>query len=103
VALGLGILLATMVKTQQQAALSSQFVIASNLLLSGFVFAIESMPTAMQYFTTVLPMRYFLVIVRGIMIKGLGIVQLWDQILTLVVMGAIITCIGWMRFRRVFA
>jgi ABC-2 type transport system permease protein len=102
-ALGLGILLATMVKTQQQAALSSQFVIVPNLLLSGFMFAIESMPTAMQYVTTILPMRYFLVIVRGIMMKGLGIAQLWDQILALAVLGAIITSIGWMRFRRIFA
>ena len=61
------------------------------------------MPTAMQYVTTILPMRYFLVIVRGIMMKGLGIAQLWDQILALAVLGAIITSIGWMRFRRIFA
>ena len=102
VTLGLGTFVATIVTTQQQAALSSQFVIVPNLLLSGFMFAIESMPTAMQYFTTILPMRYFLVIVRGIMMKGLGIAQLWDQILALAVLGAIILSIGWMRFRRVF-
>jgi ABC-2 type transport system permease protein len=103
VALGLGILLATIVKTQQQAALSAQFVIVPNLLLSGFMFAIESMPKAMQYFTIVLPMRYFLVIVRGIMMKGLGIAQLWDQILALVVLGAIISSVSWVRFRRIFS
>jgi ABC-2 type transport system permease protein len=103
VALGLGILLATIVHTQQQAALSAQFVIVPNLLLSGFMFAIESMPKAMQYFTIVLPMRYFLVIVRGIMMKGLGIAQLWDQILALAVLGAIISSVGWMRFRRIFS
>lgn len=102
VSLGIGILLATVVDTQQQAALSSQFVIVPNLLLSGFMFAIESMPTAMQHFTTILPMRYFLVIVRGIMMKGLGMAQLWDQILALAVLGAIIFSISWIRFRRVF-
>jgi ABC-2 type transport system permease protein len=103
VTLGLGTFLATIVTTQQQAALSSQFVIVPNLLLSGFMFAIESMPTAMQYFTTILPMRYFLIIVRGIMMKGLGIAQLWDQILPLAVLGTIILSISWIRFRRVFA
>ena len=56
VSLGLGILVATIVHTQQQAALSSQFIIVPNLLLSGFMFAIDSMPQAMQYFTTILPM-----------------------------------------------
>src|SRR5439155_11182512 len=71
VALGLGILIATLVGTQQQAALSAQFALVPNLLLSGFMFPIASMPDAMQYFTAILPMRYFLVIVRGIMMKGL--------------------------------
>jgi len=51
----------------------SQFVIVPNLLLSGFIFAIDSMPPAMQYFTTILPMRYFLVIVRGNHDEGLGL------------------------------
>lgn len=103
VALGMGILVATIVNTQQQAALSSQFVIVPNLLLSGFMFAIESMPHAMQYFTTILPMRYFLVIVRGIMMKGLGLAQLSDQIFALAALGAIIFTISWLRFRRIFA
>ncbi len=102
VALGIGILIATIVKTQQQAALSSQFVIVPNLLLSGFMFAIESMPEAMQYFTTILPMRYFLVIMRGIMMKGLGVAELWDQIAALVVLGGIIFSFSWIRFRKVF-
>jgi ABC-2 type transport system permease protein len=102
VALGMGILLSTVVNTQQQAALSSQFVIVPNLLLSGFMFAIDSMPLPMQYFTTILPMRYFLVIVRGIMMKGLGLAQLWDQILPLALLGAVIFALSWIRFRRVF-
>jgi ABC-2 type transport system permease protein len=102
VALGLGILIATVVRTQQQAALTAQFAMVPNLLLSGFMFPIASMPVAMQYFTTVLPMRYFLVIVRGIMMKGLGFAALWDQILALGFLGAIIFTISWLRFRRIF-
>ena len=56
----------------------------------------------MQWFTTILPMRYFLVIVRGIMMKGLGLADLWDQVLPLAALGAVIFTISWLRFRRVF-
>ena len=52
------------------------------------MFPIESMPQGMQLFTTILPMRYFLVIVRGIMMKGLGLVDLWDQVIPLAALGA---------------
>jgi ABC-2 type transport system permease protein len=103
VALGMGILIATMVTSQQQAALTAQFVIVPNLLLSGFMFPIESMPDLMQNFTAILPMRYFLTIVRGVMMKGLGIDALWDQALALGVLGLIIFSLSWLRFRRVFA
>jgi ABC-2 type transport system permease protein len=60
------------------------------------------MPEAMQYFTALLPMRYFLVIVRGIIMKGLGLMQFWDQIIPLATLGLIIFSISWLRFRRVF-
>lgn len=103
VILGMGILVATMVNTQQQAALSAQFVLVPNMLLSGFMFPIESMPKFMQVFTTILPMRYFLVIVRGIIMKGLGFADLWDQALALGLLGAIIFSISWLRFRKVFS
>jgi drug efflux transport system permease protein len=102
VALSLGILVATVVSTQQQAALSAQFALVPNILLSGFMFPIASMPEPMQWFTTILPMRYYLVIVRGIMMKGLGLSDLWDQILPLGALGAVIFAISWLRFRRVF-
>lgn len=102
VALALGILIATAVTTQQQAALSAQFALVPNILLSGFMFPIESMPLGMQWFTRILPMRYFLVIVRGIMMKGLGFFDLWDQILPLAALGAVVSVISWLRFRRVF-
>jgi ABC-2 type transport system permease protein len=102
VSLGLGIIIATVVKTQQQAALSAQFAMVPNILLSGFMFPIESMPDAMQAFTRILPMRYFLVIVRGVIMKGLGFAQLWDQALALAILGLIIFSLSWYRFRKVF-
>src|SRR5262245_46236095 len=102
VSLGLGILIATIVQTQQQATLAAQFALVPNILLSGFMFPIESMPTAMQYFTAILPMRYFLVIVRSIFMKGLGLFELLDQITPLAILGGIIFTISWLRFRKVF-
>jgi ABC-2 type transport system permease protein len=102
VALSVGILVATLVTTQQQAALSAQFALVPNVLLSGFMFPIASMPEPMQWFTTILPMRYFLVIVRGIMMKDLGIFDLWDQILPMMALGSVVFVISWLRFRRVF-
>ena len=100
--LSVGILVATVVTTQQQAALSAQFALVPNILLSGFMFPIASMPEPMQWFTTLLPMRYFLVIVRGIMMKNLGVFDLWDQILPMVALGSVVFTISWLRFRRVF-
>jgi len=102
VALSLGILVATFVTTQQQSALSTQFALVPNILLSGFMFPIESMPWGMQWFTTILPMRYFLVIVRGIMMKGLGLMDLWQQLVPLAALGVVVFSISWLRFRRVF-
>jgi len=102
VCLSLGVLIATLVTTQQQAALSSQFALVPNILLSGMMFPIESMPDAMQWFTRLLPMRYFLIIVRSIMMKGLGTEDLWNQILPMTVLGMLIFAISWLRFRRVF-
>jgi ABC-2 type transport system permease protein len=102
VSLGLGILIATLVHTQQQGTLAAQFALVPNILLSGFMFPIESMPQAMQYFTAILPMRYFLVIVRGIFMKGLGLWDMWGQIVPLAIIGAIVFSISWLRFRKVF-
>jgi len=102
VVLGLGILIATLVGTQQQAALTAQFLLVPNMLLSGFMFPIESMPKALQYFTTILPMRYYLVIVRGIIMKGLGFADLWSEALALGILGVIIFSISWLRFRKIF-
>ena len=102
VVLGLGILIATLVGTQQQAALTAQFLLVPNMLLSGFMFPIESMPKALQYFTTILPMRYYLVIVRGIIMKGLGFADLWSEALALGILGVIIFSISWLRSRKIF-
>lgn len=103
VALGWGILIATVARTQQQAALMSQFVMVPNLLLSGFMFPIESMPDALQKLTYILPMRYFLVMVRGVIMKDASIADLWPQAVALAILGIVVFSISWLRFRKVFA
>lgn len=82
--LGVGLLISATSETQQQAMLSGQFFIIPNMLLSGFMFPISSMPPAMQAITTVVPLRYFLVIVRSIFLKGTGLGVLWPQVAALV-------------------
>ena len=70
--LGIGLFVSTISRTQQQAMLTSLFFIMPQIMLSGFVFPIENMPRFFQAVTTIVPLRYFFVIIRGIMLKGAG-------------------------------
>ena len=85
--LGLGLFVSTISQTQQQAM----------IFLSGFIFPIENMPDAIQPVTYVLPLRYFLVILRGICLKGLGLELLWPDALALLGWG--IGILAWATFR----
>ena len=81
--LGFGMLVSTLARSQQQALTASYAVVGPNLLLSGFIFPIDSMPEAVQWITALLPMRYFLQIIRGVMLKGVGIEAVWPAVLAL--------------------
>jgi ABC-2 type transport system permease protein len=81
--LGFGLLVSTLASTQQQALVGSYAVVGPNLLLAGFVFPIENMPAAIRMITYLLPMRYFLTIIRGILLKGVGLETLWPSALAL--------------------
>lgn len=98
--LGIGLLISTVSQTQQQAMFGAFFFVMPNMLLSGFMFPIESMPAVLQYVTYLLPMRYFLVIARAIFLKGSGIVLLWDQVLPLAGLMVGILLIATIRFRK---
>lgn len=99
-ALGIGILVSSVARTQQQAMMMTMFVLIPQILLSGFIFPIESMPDVMQWFTLVIPTRYFLVIIRGIFLKGVGVAELVPEILALVVFSVVIFTVATIRFRR---
>ena len=99
--LGLGLFVSTISKTQQQAMMVTMFFIMLPMIyLSGFVFPIENMPKIMQAISYLLPLRYFVVIVRGIFLKGVGIKELWDETLLLFLLGIFIFSLSVMRFRK---
>jgi ABC-2 type transport system permease protein len=97
--LGFGILTSTVARSQQQSMLLSFLFMMPNTLLSGFMFPIESMPRPAQYFTYLIPGRYFLTIVRDIFLKGVGLEVLWPETLALLVLGSVILTIAVIRYR----
>ncbi|MCL6582988.1 MAG: ABC transporter permease [bacterium] len=101
--LGVGLFISTISYTQQQALMSTFFFFFPSMLLSGFVFPIANMPVAVQWLTRLNPMRYFLVIIRGIFLKGVGWRILWPQMATLALMGVSILGLASRRFKKTLA
>lgn len=96
--LGLGLFVSTISRTQQQAMMTSIFFFLMPMIyLSGFIFPIENMPAWIQPFTYLIPLRYFLVIVRGIFLKGVGLEILWPQALALFAWGATVLTLATLR------
>ncbi len=98
--LGIGLFISTVASTQQEAMMSTFFFYFPAVLLSGFMFPIANMPKIIQYITYLNPLRYFLVILRGIFLKGSGVDVLWPQMLILSVMGIGILLLSSMRFQK---
>ena len=70
------------------------------VLLSGFAYPISNMPQVIQWFTIFNPMRYFMVIIRSIFLKGVGLEVLWPQLLPLFIIGVIVITLSSLRFRK---
>jgi ABC-2 type transport system permease protein len=98
--LGLGLFISTISLTQQQAMMTTFFIMLPSILLSGFMFPIANMPRVIQYMTLLIPLRYFLVIVRGVFLKGNGLAILWPQVAVLLVFGVAILGLSTLRFRK---
>jgi ABC-2 type transport system permease protein len=81
--LGLGLVVSTVSRTQQQAQMTIFLVIFPSIILAGFMFPIENMPHWLQPLTYAIPLRYFLVIIRAVMLKGSGLPELWPNVLAL--------------------
>ena len=96
--LGLGLFVSTISATQQQAMMTASFFfLLPMVFLSGFVFPIENMPAVIQPVTYLIPLRYFLVILRGIFLKGVGLETLWPQALALLGWGVAILTLATLR------
>lgn len=98
--LGFGLLISTISRTQQQAMMSSFMFTFPAMLLSGFAFPIENMPASIQFATYLNPLRYYLVIIRGIFLKGIGLGILWPQLAALALLGSVVLLFAVGRFRK---
>jgi ABC-2 type transport system permease protein len=99
--LSLGLLVSTISHTQQQAMMTAVFFFLMPMIyLSGFIFPIENMPEVIQWLTYLIPLRYFIVIVRGIFLKGIGLDVLWPQAAALLAWGLIALGIAASRARK---
>jgi ABC-2 type transport system permease protein len=98
--LGIGLWISTVSKTQQEAFMSMFLFFLPAMFLSGFMFPVEAMPKAFQYLTLLNPMRHFLIVVRGIFLRGAGWDVLHVQIITLYVMGASLLAFATTRFHK---
>jgi len=101
--LGIGLLISTISQTQQQAMMTTFFFFMPAILLSGLMFPIANMPDPVQWITYLNPMRYFLVIIRGIFLKGVGPRILWPQMAALAGMGLFTLWLSSRRFRKTLA
>ena len=98
--LGASLFLSTISNTQQQAVMMSFFFNTPAFMLSGFTFPIRNMPEVVQYLTYLDPLRYFMEIIRGIFLKGVGVEVLWPKMLAMFVYGAAVLGMSAMRFRK---
>ena len=98
--LGVGLFISTISRTQQQAMMATFLFYIPAVLLSGFMFPIANMPQVIQYGTYLNPLRYFLVIIRGIFLKGNGPDVLWPQMAALLALGVVVLTFSTLRFRK---
>lgn len=99
--LGIGLFISTITKTQQQAMMIAQFAVMMPMIyLSGFAFPIENMPKLIQYITYLIPLRYYITIVRDIVLKGTTFMELLPEVMALLGMGILILFASAMRFRK---
>jgi len=101
--LGIGLFISTVSGTQQQAMMTTFFFFFPAMLLSGFIYPIANMPVAVQWLTFVDPLRYFLVIIRGVFLKGVGLDVLWPELAALLALGVVVMGFAVSRFHKTLA
>jgi len=102
-AIGLGVLVAAVARTLQQALLLAFFGLFPLLFLSGTIAPVENMPEVLQRASVISPLRHYMDVILGIFLKGAGLAELWPQALALLAIGAALYATAWAVFRREFA
>lgn len=97
---GLGLLISTVSSTQQQALMAGTFLMTPAILLSGLIFPIANMAPLFQYITYINPLRYYITVVQGIFLKGVGLADLWPEMTTMTAMGLALLALSVHRFHR---
>jgi ABC-2 type transport system permease protein len=98
--LGIGLLISTIARTQQEAMITAIFYILPNIFLAGFFFPIAAMPPILQLISYFFPLRYFLIIVRGIVLKGVGLEALLPEVIGLTIFGLVVVAGASRRFHK---
>ncbi len=98
--LGIGLFASTIANTQQEAFLTVLFTMLPSIFLSGFFFPLEAMPKVLQFISYLIPLRYFLIIIRALTLKGVGLVAIQDEVIALAVFGLAIMTAAALRFRK---
>jgi ABC-2 type transport system permease protein len=98
--LGIGLFASTVAKTQQEAVMTVMFFMLPSIFLSGFFFPLEAMPKALQLVSALIPLRYYLVIIRSLLLKGVGVSALWNEIAALAIFAIVIMGAAARRFRK---
>ncbi|HEU0053664.1 MAG TPA: ABC transporter permease [Longimicrobium sp.] len=98
--LGIGLFVSTVARTQAQAMQLSFMLLMPNILLSGFMFPREAMPAPMRWLSSALPLTYYLRVLRGVLLKGVGMAHLWSDAAILSVMAVVILALSVLRFSK---
>jgi len=98
--LGIGLLISTVAQTQQEAFLLSFLTLLPSIFLSGFIYPLAALPRVLQILSGIIPLSYFLIVVRGIVIKGVGVPALTTQIIALSIFGMALIVLASSRFRK---
>ncbi|MFZ5453249.1 MAG: ABC transporter permease [Thermodesulfobacteriota bacterium] len=100
-AVGVGLFISTLCATQQQAMMVSTFYFIPAIMLSGLVFPIPNMPEVVQYLTLINPLRYFIIVIQDVFLKGVGLAVLWPQLLAMALLGIALLALSvwWFRGR----
>jgi ABC-2 type transport system permease protein len=98
--LGIGLVISTFARTQQEAMMLTWFTLLPTVFLSGFFFPLAAMPPALQAVSYAIPLRYYLVIIRSVLLKGVGASSLLPEIAALAVFGALVMSVAALRFRK---